>query len=747
MGEAGGQSDDALAAVANVIKNRVDSGNYGDTPTAVVLQRDAFEPWSTRRRELQGYSVKSPEYQRAAQIVDDVFSGKRQDLTSGATHFYDPVAQRALGRAPPVWSSGRPLAAVGSHRFYAPQGAVVPDLLGSWNAAPAGAPTASAPAAAEPDDLLGSWNTGQEPPPSASGRQRIVIHPAGTVEPAPPPATNADEDVDLARSLAEHQGANWTDLAARLGIGALRGVKDVADTAAQGIAAAGRGGAGVLSNLGAISPETAAGASDWAAGVNARIAAERDAWARAAAESPSAQVGRIGGQLAVAGPAIRAAGTLLPAIPATVGPVARTALSGAGAGGAAAALTSSVSDEPLPQQIAEGALVGGALGPLGYGLGYGASKVGAGVRRAAFGAVDPETASLAGLARDVYGIPVTGGQISASPAVRFLDSVMQRLPFSGYGARTAEQQGALNRAVSNTFGEDTPKITMGTIQAAKTRIGKAFEDVANRTGPIAADTQFLTDLNRIAGDAPRVLTESELSPISGQLRDFVGKIDPATRTIDPKAYQSLTHKDAPLSRLQQAKDPNIRYYANQLRDALDDVMQRSAPPDVVDDLRDARRQWKALKTVEPLAKKATTGDIRPAALLAKVNQSYSGAGGDLGDLGRIGQRFLTEPNSSGTAERLLTMKALGAAAGAAGLGGAYAFDPEGFQRDALIGLAAFGGGRALSAGLRSNTLANALIRSGLQTPSGANPLANLLARAATPATLTYRGTSQSSARP
>ena len=85
---------------------------------------------------------------------------------------------------------------------------------------------------------------------------------------------------------------------------------------------------------------------------------------------------------------------------------------------------------------------------------------------------------------------------------------------------------------------------------------------------------------------------------------------------------------------------------------------------------------------------------------------------------------MKEPPSSGTAERLLTYGGLGTAAGAL-----YNFDPEDFQRNAALAGLTLGLGRGASSILRSNALANSMIRHGLGISLG-NPLANFTRRAA-----------------
>lgn len=740
-----GQQDGApgMVAVASVIKNRVTSGGYGDTPHDVVLAPNQFTAWSLPRNDPNNpsrWSTKNPDYQKAAAIVDSVWSGQTPDPTGGADHYLNPDIVKARTGTVPQWAQGASTAQIGGHSFYAPNGPVKPDILGTWNKPSSAPASASTAAPADQPDLLGSWGAQLTTAAPDRAPLQITIHPQGyTVPPGdetPAQYTN--------RVLAEHQGDSLGDYAARFGAGALRGVGDIADTLAKGIAATGTGGANVLQGAGVISSQTAQTVQNWGAGVNQGVTTDRDRFDVLAANSPLAQAGRVGGQIVGTAPMLGAGGA---AIEGATGldaalagrPIIGAMVRGAGAGAGASALTSAASNEPLADQVLTGAGAGAALGPIGYG----ASHIGAALRTGVFGAVTPETAQLAQTARNTYGIPVTAGQISSSPPVRFLDSVLQRLPLTGYGARTAKQQTAFNRSVAGALGENSDVVTTQTIRDAKDRVGDVFDSVAQRTPVIHADSPFYQRMSDILTDARSVLPASELAPLENQMRDITSVINPNTRVspggyLTGETYQAVTRKGAPLDRAIQSKDPNIRFYAGQIREALDDAMQRSAPADAVQDLVQARGQWKAIKTVEPLAKKSTTGDISPPLLLGAVNKSYAGNGGALGELGRIGQRFIKEPPSSGTPERLLAMKLGGAALGAAGLGGAYQLDPENFQRNAVLGGLALGGARGASALLRSNMLTNALIRSGLPRAGGAYPLANLLSRAAPAAALTYR---------
>jgi spore germination cell wall hydrolase CwlJ-like protein len=87
-----------------------------------VTHPGQFEPWTTKRREIEGLSPDDPRYQSAARIADAVLSGHTPDPTAGATHFLNPtiVRERRSGELP-SWARGEGLL-IGSHTFYFPEG-------------------------------------------------------------------------------------------------------------------------------------------------------------------------------------------------------------------------------------------------------------------------------------------------------------------------------------------------------------------------------------------------------------------------------------------------------------------------------------------------------------------------------------------------------------------------------------------------------------------------------------------------
>ena len=144
IAEAGNQGPTGMNAVASVIRNRAVNGGYGgNTPSGVVMARSQFEPWNTEggRTKMAAIDPNSPEYTAAGRAVDSAYFGN--DPTNGATHFYSPKAQAALGRSAPAWDNGRGVD-IGGHRFFggAPQDPAQPPYQ---VAGPSVAPRAAQP--------------------------------------------------------------------------------------------------------------------------------------------------------------------------------------------------------------------------------------------------------------------------------------------------------------------------------------------------------------------------------------------------------------------------------------------------------------------------------------------------------------------------------------------------------------------------------------------------------------------------
>lgn len=116
VGEAANQGPIGMKAVAAVIGNRMASS--GRDAAGVVLARHQFEPWgnATARARMEALTPDNRRYQEAMAAID-ALAGGAPDPTAGATHFYAPRAQAALGRRVPSWDNGRGVD-IGDHRFF-----------------------------------------------------------------------------------------------------------------------------------------------------------------------------------------------------------------------------------------------------------------------------------------------------------------------------------------------------------------------------------------------------------------------------------------------------------------------------------------------------------------------------------------------------------------------------------------------------------------------------------------------------
>lgn len=372
--------------------------------------------------------------------------------------------------------------------------------------------------------------------------------------------------------------------------------------------------------------------------------------------------------------------------------------------------------------VVANALAGPAMGRV-------AGLAGSGVGNALIGGVDPEAARLVQLANQKYGIPITGPQMSSSMPLQITSSALNRLPFSGGGAFLGHQQDQWLRGISNTIGEDATRLTPDVMNAARKRIGSYYDSVAENVPAIQMDPQFFQDLHDTLNHANLSLTDDESKLLVKNVQNVLQKINPQTKTITPQAYKGLTDTGTALDDLTGNDNSNLANAASKLKGAIDGALERSAPPEYQSLLQKADRQYASLKTIQPLAAKAPTGEISPALLAGRVNAQTDnglafGRGGDLGELARIGRQFLREPGSSNTAERAMVYGGLigGGGVGAHDLISALSSgDPMALIGPAGLAAGGLATGNVVGRGLRSKWLANSLINRSLN-PSAAGRL-------------------------
>lgn len=585
---------------------------------------------------------------------------------------------------------------------------------------PSATPAASAAGGAF-DDLLPAQGDavqalGDNTPASQRGVQRFVqgVTEAGSAVGVPPTFANL-----YARYLA--------------GLG--RGAKDVLDT-----------GERLANRVIPLVPE---------ADIQNRLTARRDF-----DQGDAGGVGRfLGEQAAIAIPATRVAqgvnmlaAPAIRALPAAIQPgapgiggvagavpwLAQKAAEG-GASGLVANVLAGEGGENVGKDAIEGATTGALFNPaLSTALatpriaGWALGQVGPAASR--------EAAQLAQQAEQM-GINLRGSQIGESEALKRADAMLGKMPLTGVSGQQADQAAAFSRAVSRTFGENTDTITPQVLNSARSRIGGEMNRIAQTT-PVQYDNALHNRLAGIENDLLQVVSDSEARPLLNQLQNVIGKVN-ANNEIDGRAFAALIKKGSPLDNALSSPNANIRQYAGQIRNALDDAFERSAPQDVAEAWRAARSQYKAMMTVSKLADNID-GEISPAKLLAKVRQSYkdmpfTGTGNDLGPLAQIGQRFLKPPSSSGTAENQRAIKWLMGGVPLGAEAALFLTNPALAMKAAAIGGGAAAGGalgaRTAASALGSDAFRQAAIARALGQPMPAGPNAafnNALTRGMTP---------------
>ena len=92
-GEAEGEGATGMQAVGNVVMNRVDADSkYGADAQDIIMEQNQFSSISDPKRleAMMNLSLDNPEYIQALEISKKFLAGELEDITNGATHFYNP---------------------------------------------------------------------------------------------------------------------------------------------------------------------------------------------------------------------------------------------------------------------------------------------------------------------------------------------------------------------------------------------------------------------------------------------------------------------------------------------------------------------------------------------------------------------------------------------------------------------------------------------------------------------------------
>jgi hypothetical protein len=300
------------------------------------------------------------------------------------------------------------------------------------------------------------------------------------------------------------------------------------------------------------------------------------------------------------------------------------------------------------------------------------------------------------LAREAQalGIELTPGQLSDSRFLKWTQSMLRSVPFTGAQGRYQQQVGQFNRALAREIGEDADAITPEVYGSAKARQSAKFDELTARNA-LKVDDQLVRSLSNIADSAKVNRSVSEDVEAAIDALYAQATTGPGGVVIPGEAYQAF---DSQLGNIIKNGGAPAHFLGN-VQSAVRRAMDKSISPEDAMAWRELRREYGTRKAITPLVAKAEGGEIKPAQVMGAATSTRagkeamaSGQRGNLGALARVGQ-VMKEPQSSGTAERIF--------AGGA-LGGATYIDP-------VTGLLTTAAGNLLSRGLDSKSLARLMV--------------------------------------
>lgn len=274
-----------------------------------------------------------------------------------------------------------------------------------------------------------------------------------------------------------------------------------------------------------------------------------------------------------------------------------------------------------------------------------------GVKSAVTPAIDEGLREVGQLARK-YKIPVSLDQLSSSRAIKNVQKISQEIPLSGQANFKESQMKAFNRALFKTVGVDADRFTPKTMSLAFQKVGGEF-DALTKGKQFNIGKQFIEDLTGTLDDV-----ESQYGKEAAEIfQKEALKVVNDFGTGDSITGELIAAQRARINKLaRNSSNPNIKNALLDLEGNLVDGI-TSKDPAIRAMLTEAKKRYKNLIVLEPIARKSKGGFISPSSLNNRVSQVYKrahtvGNSGDIGELARIGNELLPELGGSDTAQKL-----------------------------------------------------------------------------------------------
>lgn len=253
------------------------------------------------------------------------------------------------------------------------------------------------------------------------------------------------------------------------------------------------------------------------------------------------------------------------------------------------------------------------------------------------------------------GVDLTAGQKTGSERLRYMEGELGG--FSGQKQMETQAEQFTKAALSKA-GIEAPRATPEVMDAALTRMGKTFDDLASSSNAVM-DKQLNNDLldatvgyQRLKGSAAAPLVEDTMQRIADAAVANAG-------SIPGDVYKTI--RSDINAKMRSTSDPELKGALGDMQEALDDAIGRSIPPDKMAEWQKVRKEYRNFLVLEQAAtgagENAAAGLISPSALrnatVSKQGRRNYGRGdGDFAELARAGEGTMKPLPNSGTAGRL-----------------------------------------------------------------------------------------------
>lgn len=253
---------------------------------------------------------------------------------------------------------------------------------------------------------------------------------------------------------------------------------------------------------------------------------------------------------------------------------------------------------------------------------------------------------------------LTAGQRTGNKSLQFAESFLGDGPLAGQGASRIQQEG------QRQFTEATMRRAGGGVDASpevlaanNQRLGDQFRDLSARN-TLTPDNQFITDITTAVRDYRNVPNSQQRAIVQGYVDDIIDHVNAGT--MPGAQYQEMRSRLSRQSNSLRQSDPTLSDALRDMRNALDNAMERSIPATSGDAelWRQSRREYGSQKTIEKAVSRAgeatAEGQVVPANLrnaLPKAGGGYARGEGEFSELARAGSGVMAPLPNSGTAQR------------------------------------------------------------------------------------------------